>query len=114
MRGITRDWVDKAEGDFVTAQREAIVQPPNFDATAFHAQQSAEKYLKARLVEEDIDFPKTHDLATILDLALQVEPAWGHLRPDLDALTSLGIEVRYPGTNADQEDANDVPRFVED
>jgi HEPN domain-containing protein len=105
MRGITREWIEKAEADFITAEREPRAVPPNYDAAAFMAQQSAEKYLKARLVEESIKFPKTHDLSTHLDLILPLEPSWEHLRACLNALTSLGIEVRYPGTTADQEDA---------
>lgn len=33
MKPITQEWVNKAEGDFATAQRELQVQQsPNFDA----------------------------------------------------------------------------------
>ena len=110
MQKITQEWIDKAEGDFQTAQRELLAHPPNYDAVAFHAQQCAEKYLKARLIEEDIPFPRVHDLAAILELALPLEPTWASLRPQLDALTSLGIEVRYPGTLADREDAEEALR----
>ena len=74
------------------------------------AQQCAEKYLKARLVEENVDFPRTHDLVMILNLVLHLEPTWGHLRDELDALTALGVEVRYPGTVADLEDADEAIR----
>jgi len=109
MRSITQEWVRKAEGDYVTAQRELEAEPePNYDAVAFHAQQCAEKYLKARLVEADRPFPKIHDLSALLDLVLPLEPDWEHLRQGLNALTSLGIEVRYPGTFADEEDATEA------
>ena len=67
-----------------------------------------EKYLKARLIEADKDFPKTHDLSAILNLVLPLEPSWESLREDLERLTDLGVEVRYPGTNADLEDANEA------
>lgn len=50
MNPITLEWVAKAEGDFATAERELNVKDgPNYDAVRFHAQQCAEKYLKARL-----------------------------------------------------------------
>ncbi len=63
MKPITREWVNKAEGDFATAQREFIVYPdPNYDAVCFHSQQWGEKLLKARLQEADVPFIKTHDL----------------------------------------------------
>lgn len=52
MKPETREWVEKAEGDFRTARRELLApDSPNYDAACFHAQQCAEKYLKARLVE---------------------------------------------------------------
>src|SRR5205807_1800981 len=52
MNPITREWVDKAEGDFASAQRELRARKsPNFDAACFHCHQCIEKYLKARLHE---------------------------------------------------------------
>lgn len=62
MKPITIEWINKAEGDYAVMEREGRVRKhPNFDGVCFHAQQCAEKYLKAWLIEADIDFPKTHD-----------------------------------------------------
>lgn len=84
MNPIAAEYVDKAEGDFATAQREvAATVNPNYDAVCFHAQQCAEKYLKARLQESGIMFGKTHDLTLLLNLALTVEPAWNAFLTDL-------------------------------
>ncbi len=106
MKPITAEWIAKAEGDWLTARREMQAMPaPNFDAAVFHAQQCAEKYLKARLIEGDVEFPKTHDLGAILSLVAPLEPAWESLRPRVNALTDMGIEVRYPGVTADGDDA---------
>lgn len=106
MKQITSEWVAKAEGDYTSARREiAAPVSPNFDVVAFLAQQCAEKYLKAVLVEAGIAFPKTHDLEAILNLVLPLQPGWAPLRPDLQSLTSLGIEVRYPGVCASASDA---------
>jgi HEPN domain-containing protein len=114
MKPETAEWVEKAEGDFRTAGREKnSAEYPNYDAACFHAQQCAEKYLKARLVEADKDFPKTHDLSAILNLVLPLEPSWESLREDLERLTDLGVEVRYPGTTADLEDANEAIRTAQ-
>jgi len=67
MKPLTREWVEKAEGDFQTAQREMRARKsPNFDSATFHAQQCAEKYLKARLQEAGVNFPHTHDLESLL------------------------------------------------
>ncbi len=44
MNPLTSEWVEKAEGDLVTAQRELRARnKPNYDAACFHAQQAAEK-----------------------------------------------------------------------
>jgi HEPN domain-containing protein len=109
MKAITREWVDKAEADFATAEREFIVRPdPNFDAVCFHSQQSAEKLLKARLQEANIAFKRTHDLSFLLDLVLPVEPAWTTLRSDLDSLSAYAVEYRYPGQSADEIEAREA------
>jgi HEPN domain-containing protein len=111
MKPETAEWIEKAEGDFRTAGRERKSPDyPNYDAVCFHAQQCAEKYLKARLIEAGKDFPKVHDLAAILSLVLPLEPSWESLREDLEQLTDIGVEVRYPGTNADLEDADEAMR----
>jgi HEPN domain-containing protein len=69
MKPLTQEWVEKAEGDFATAERELKVRKnPNYDAVCFHAQQCVEKYLKARLQEEGIIFRKTHDLGALIRL----------------------------------------------
>lgn len=106
MKPITAEWVAKADGDFLTAKRELSAEPaPNYDAAAFHAQQCAEKYLKARLIEYGATFPKTHDLEAILQIVLPFEPSWDALRVELNALTDMAVEIRYPGASADFHDA---------
>ncbi|MCX5656199.1 MAG: HEPN domain-containing protein [Planctomycetota bacterium] len=77
MNPLTREWVEKAEGDLVTAARELRARKsPNYDAACFHAQQCAEKYLKAVLHAEAISFARTHNMAALLDMVLPLEPSW--------------------------------------
>ncbi|MEW6381357.1 MAG: HEPN domain-containing protein [bacterium] len=113
MKAISSEWVRKAEGDFLTAQREMKASPANYDAVCFHAQQCAEKYIKARLVEAGIEFPKTHDLSALLNRILPIEPGWEVLRESLDRLSALGVEVRYPGLFVDAHDASEALRTAE-
>ena len=50
MKPLTRERVEKAEGDFqVAAQIMRRRKQRVFDAACFHAQQTVEKYFKARL-----------------------------------------------------------------
>ena len=109
MNPVALEYVEKAEGDFATAERElGVTVKPNYDAVCFHAQQCAEKYLKARLQEAGIPFGKTHDLSLLLDKALLVEQTWDTLRADLQALTAFAVAYRYPGDSADEQDAREA------
>ena len=109
MKPITAEWVTKAEGDFAVMERECKVQDKaNYDGICFHAQQCAEKYLKARLCEADIPFSKIHDLVSLLEQVLVVEPAWETFREDLAYLSDFAVTFRYPGESADRESALDA------
>lgn len=96
----------KAEGDWLAAlalaRRRKI---PLHDQVCFHCQQSAEKYLKARLEEAGIASPKTHDLEKLLSLVVPFEPLWTALRPSLKRLTDYAVDFRYPGDEATAKDA---------
>jgi HEPN domain-containing protein len=109
MKRMTAEWISKAEGDFATVEREARARKrPNYDGLCFHAQQCAEKYLKALLCEADIRFPRTHDLVALLDLLLAVRPAWELQREDLAFLSDFAVAFRYLGDSCDRESAMDA------
>jgi HEPN domain-containing protein len=113
MKPLTREWVEKAEGDFATASREMRARKsPNYDAACFHAQQCAEKYLKAILQEAAIPFGKTHHLISLLELVVTVEPAIEILRPQLQSLNTYSVSVRYPGESADRTMAREALRLA--
>jgi HEPN domain-containing protein len=101
MKPLTREWVEKAEGDFLVAtqimrRRKRRV----YDAACFHCQQTMEKYFKARLFEAGLPFPKTHDLAVLLNLLLPVEPLWKSYESAVKELTEYAVSFRYPGEHA--------------
>jgi len=109
MKKIVEEWRQKAEGDFATAQRElAAGQFPNFDAVCFHAQQCIEKLMKAALIQQSIVPPKTHDLYQLHLLLQPAYPAWQPALEDLRYLTRAGVDFRYPGESADQEEAEEA------
>jgi|ERR1035437_2205613 HEPN domain-containing protein len=98
MKASTRDWIAKAEEDFAPAiALSRLRKKPLWSPVCFHAQQGAEKYLKARLNEASIQFYKTHDLEQLLNQVLTVEPLWAAFRPALKRLTDSAILPRYPG-----------------
>ena len=109
MKPITSEWIEKAEGDFATARRElGAADRPNYDAVCFHAQQCAEKYLKAYLQEADIPIRRTHDLSELLTAVLSIEPTWKSMTEDLNALSAFAVEYRYPGEDADLDEAREA------
>ncbi|HBJ87014.1 MAG TPA: DNA-binding protein [Verrucomicrobiales bacterium] len=101
MKPSTREWIKKAEADYQLALILSRRRKMTFhDQGCFLCQQSAEKYLKARLEEANIMSPKTHDLKKLLNLLLPVEPLWAAMLPALAGLTDYAVEFRYPGHEA--------------
>lgn len=106
MKFITREWIKKAEEDFVAAERLARIRKARvWNVVCFHCQQCVEKYLKAYLQEKGRDIPKTHNLSLLLDLLLPQEPLWEALRHSLNLLNGFAVEFRYPGESATLKDA---------
>ena len=113
MKPLTREWIEKAEGDFTTTLREMRARKsPNYDAACFHAQQCAEKYLKALLQENSIPFGKTHHLISLLELIIRVEPSIEMFRSQLQCLNTYAVSVRYPGESADRVMAREALRII--
>lgn len=114
MKPTTTEWIDKAEGDFHTMLRESRAEDfPNYDGICFHAQQCAEKYLKAVLCESDTRFGKIHDLVAILELVLDRHPDWDRFREDLAFLSGFAVSFRYPGDSADVESAREAEHYCQ-
>jgi HEPN domain-containing protein len=106
MKSATAEWVTKAEGDFMTAGRELRARKsPNYDAVCFHAQQCAEKYLKAVLQENDKYIPKIHNLIELMLLCEEIDSGFELLRADLVTMERYAVRGRYPGEVAEKEDA---------
>ena len=101
MKPRSREWAEKAEGDFRSAAREMQARKaPNYDLACFCAEQCAEKYLKALLQERERSIPRTHDLTKLLDIVVDEYPELDLLRPLLEALSAFAVEFRYPGASA--------------
>ncbi len=101
MKASTREWIGKAESDYqlavsLTRRRRHPVR----DHACFHFQQAAEKYVKARLNEAGVRFPKVHDVAALLQLAAVVEPLWPAMTTAGRRLNKFAVNVRYPGEEA--------------
>lgn len=105
MKRETGRWVRKAEADLEGASDLARPARRYYDLICFHCQQSAEKYLKAFLIECGVPFPKTHRLEDLLLLVLPHDASLRKLRRTLVALTRYAVDYRYPDENATKRQA---------
>ncbi len=114
MKLATREWIEKAEGDYHTALRERRVRRhPNPDAVCFHAQQCIEKYLKALLTEHETPFPKIHDLVKLGEMSVPLASELKAVEADLDLLSRYAVAFRYPGEEANREEAKAAIKALE-
>jgi len=113
MNPLTLEWVEKAEGDFSTAQREMRARnAPNYDAVCFHTQQCSEKYLKAILQENGQTIPKIHSLADLVALCIKINPSFTLLEGDLMIMEEYAVQFRYPGQSAVKHEAKQAFKAV--
>ena len=103
-------WIAAGDHDLRSARALLALDPPETEATTFHAQQAAEKYLKALLAYHGEDPPRTHDLVVLLDLALRYEKTLERFRHQARFLLPFAVQVRYPfsGPAPTAEEAEDA------
>lgn len=102
------EWTQIAETDFLAA-RSHLRKPERYRyIVCFHAQQSAEKYLKAILVSKGVDFPKTHDLLTLNHLLERHGVITGFELKQLSNLSLYAVRARYPGDIMTLEEAKEA------
>ena len=61
----------------------------------FHAQQAAEKYLKAFLCFNDVIPPRTHSIEQLLELCAELNERFSDLVAETAFLTDYAAELRY-------------------
>ena len=104
------EWIRLAEMDSATAHHMfETYHPKPIEIVCFHAQQAAEKMLKAFLVSKGIDFPKTHDLQELCLLCEGLDIQFNNFHREMVTLNRYSVIPRYPMeweiTEADAETA---------
>jgi HEPN domain-containing protein len=78
-------------------------------------QQSAEKDLKGFLFLNDVEFPKTHDLRTLLTMCVNLNPDFAKFRKQMMYLNNFGVIPKYPNDlQITEDDAKAAIRFAEE
>jgi HEPN domain-containing protein len=93
----TRAWMEKARLDLGAGHADLSQDPPYCGDAMFHAQQAAEKALKAFLAWHESPFRKTHDLRELFGACCGADPSLVSLGERAEGLTPYAWVFRYPG-----------------
>ena len=90
-------WLNYADEDIQLARHALTLSTgAPYRLVAYHAQQCAEKSLKAYLVCHSIDFPYTHNISRLLELCSETAQ-WDDSLLDAEELSVYAVTTRYPG-----------------
>ena len=91
---LARGWWRKGDSDLDNA-RMCVDAGRALDTACFHAQQAAEKYLKAYLSLKQVNFPYLHNLAALVEICKGEDDTFGEMRDAAETLTPYAVEARY-------------------
>ena len=95
-----REWLQKAKADARAMEMVLGGDDPLTDIACFHAQQCAEKSLKAFLTAHERVVEKTHDLEDLVEMCPEVDPDYLDFEIVCAELSGYAVEIRYPGDEA--------------
>jgi HEPN domain-containing protein len=98
MPGSPQDWLARAKSDLILA-RLPLPEGAFYEDLCFHAQQAAEKAIKAVYQFHGLIFRYTHDLEELLAGLKQKGLVLPQKIDESIILTSFAWEARYPGLN---------------
>jgi HEPN domain-containing protein len=105
-------WLVKAEHDLLSARMLMAGEPAVLDTAIYHAQQCAEKALKAYLSFKFQPIQRTHDVEFLVELCADLDPSFTELTIAARLLTPYAAAFRYPDIIL-EPDATDVAEAIE-
>ena len=88
------DWTEVAEEDFEMFR--ILLEAGHPSGAGYHLQQAVEKFFKAYLIRQGWRLQRTHDLAELLNDALQYDATLGEYRAVCELVTEYDTAGRYP------------------
>jgi HEPN domain-containing protein len=104
---LIKEWLEKADEDFGFASS-VLEESSYFAQICFHFQQAAEKYLKAYIVANELEFRKSHELIELLGICKAHNQTFDSINEECNFLNRFYIDTRYPvhwPTNYCKDDA---------
>jgi HEPN domain-containing protein len=113
---FVHQWLDRARKDLAAGEVLLKGGLEDYENVGFHAQQAAEKFIKAFLVRHQVEFPKTHNIALLTELVASVDLELAKRLAPANALTPYGVEFRYPGNlpSVSRDDGEKAIRLAEE
>jgi HEPN domain-containing protein len=106
-----KEWLDKAHNDIKSAKKLIKGNDPIYDTALYHAQQCAEKSLKAFLVSNQQSPERTHDLELLTELCAEIDSNFNRIFDIAIELNPFSTMYRYPGS-APIPDREDVVEAI--
>ena len=115
-----KDWLIIADNDYKFGNVSLEEFDEFYALIGYHFQQAGEKYLKAYIIKNNLDFKKTHDLPFLLSVCQNYEAEFEDLKEECSFLNRLSVDTRYPAvydigaTKEDAEQARDAAKKIGD
>jgi HEPN domain-containing protein len=97
----TREWLERARADLDACA--ALISAGLPAEALFHAQQCAEKAIKAVLTWHQVSFRKTHDLDELKQVCLPLAGNAGVHLAGIEGLSQYAWRFHYPGASYSPE-----------
>jgi HEPN domain-containing protein len=89
-----KGWIKKGDSDLANV-RMCLGGHDCLDTACFHAQQAAEKYIKAYLTAYEMDFPFIHNLEKLIELSATNDETFLGIKQMGESLTPYAVSLRY-------------------
>lgn len=93
---VAEEWITTADRDLDFAKTSLDHAPQFLPQICFYFQQAAEKYLKAYIVANKLQFKKIHSLPALIKICCKKDKSFEKLTKDCKFLTEFYFEERYP------------------
>lgn len=93
---LINSWVEKADEDLKFASVSLKEGLEFYPQICFLLQQAVEKYFKAYIIANELDFQKIHDLGRLVKICGEKDNEFNQYFDKLADLNTYYIETRYP------------------
>jgi HEPN domain-containing protein len=106
------EWLRRAKSNMARAKAGRVAPDILYEDLCYDAQQAVEKAFKSVCIIHEIIFPKTHDIAYLIELLEKGGLEVPENLQNAKILTGYAVETRYPG-DYEPVDEEDLRKAIE-